>query len=159
MRKTPDDGAMIQRLYQEKAQELYFIARSIVQNETKAEEAVYTCFRKLTEDIAFCRGQSFENLERLSVILVKNAAAKLVDRHAGVVRKVKAIDRDATDDHMDRAVSMLNEDERHLLYLQHVIKLSEKEIGSILDMDPKEIEKKLLACSEKIKAALEEMSA
>ena len=57
MRKTPDDGAMIQRLYQEKAQELYFIARSIVQNETKAEEAVYTCFRKLTEDFALCCNQ------------------------------------------------------------------------------------------------------
>ena len=159
MRKTPEDRAVIQRLYQENAQNLYFIAWQIVQNEAKAEDAVYTCFRKLTEDFALCRNQDYENLERLCVILVRNAAAKMVDGHDGGGRKVKGHNRDVSDACMDRAVRKLDEDEKHLLYLKHVMQLGLKKIGILLDMEPKEIEKKLFACREKIRAALEEMSA
>ena len=159
MRKTPEDRAVIQRLYQENAQKLYFVAWRIVQNEAKAEAAVYTCFRKLTEDLALCRNQDYENLERLSVILVKNAAVKMVDGHDGEGRKVKSHNQDVSDACMDRAVRKLDEDERHLLYLKHVMQLGLKKIGILLDMEPEEIEKKLFACREKIRAALEEMSA
>ena len=159
MRKTPEDRALIQRLYQENAQKLYFVAWRIVQNEAKAEEAVYSCFQKLTEDFALCCNQDYGNLERLSVILVKNAAVKMVDGHDGEDRKVKGDDRDVSDACIDQAVKKLDEDERHLLYLKHVMQLGLKKIGILLDMEPKETEKKLFACREKIRAALEDMSA
>lgn len=167
MVKTPEDRAVIQRLYQENVKKLYFIARSMVQNKAEAEEAVCVCFRKLTENFVQYRNQDYENLVRLSVILVKNAAAKMADIRDTEVTKGKGNDlgksekcTDQEEDcNMTRAVMMLKEDERHLLYLQHVMELRPKEISVLLDMEPKETRKKLLACSKKLKAALEEMSA
>ena len=167
MRKTPKDRALFEKLYQKNAKKLYFVARRIVQNEEMAEEAMWRGFQNLTENWEQCSKLDYENLERLATILVKNAAAKMTDRHNVKTGQTKVTDWQKTgklaeleeENTLTQAVRQLSEDERNLLFMQHVLQFGPKEIGSLLDMNPKEAKKKLADCNEKIRTVMEEMSA
>ena len=166
MRKTPKDRALFERLYQTNAKKLYFFAWHIVQNDKMAEEALCVGFRKLTENWEQCSKLDYENLERLTTILVKNAAAKMTDRHNGEGGNAK-VDRQIPgrslelegESTLTQAVGRLPEDERNLLFMQHILQFGPKEIGSLLDLDPNEARKQLEACNKKIRTVMEEMSA
>ena len=62
--ETEADKAVIQRLYEQSRQKLYYIAWNILHNEADAEDAVHVCFVKLADKFSKYSHLSYEELEK-----------------------------------------------------------------------------------------------
>ena len=170
MLETKADKAVMQKLYQESAKKLYFIARQIVQNEAEAEEAVSTCFQKLADNFAEYRSQNYEDLKRLCCIIVKNTANDIAKLHQekeqvlnvgssktenAAVRSQEAHESLKKESILTQALSELNEEDRHVLYMQYGMDLDLKEIGRLMNMTSAEAQKKILNCCNNLITVLE----
>lgn len=170
------DNEILQKLYIENKQRLYFIAWKIVRNEADAEEAVHVCFLKMMEKISRYRNQPYENLVKLCNTIVKNAATDITregERKARFGDKLNPDESEVVDYEPDvlsriirkyenqritEAIMRLSEKERELLMLQYDLELKPKEIGELLGISSSMVRKRMLRCRHKLAAILKEMN-
>ncbi|MBQ8815901.1 MAG: sigma-70 family RNA polymerase sigma factor [Lachnospiraceae bacterium] len=173
--ETRSDKEIIQKLYIENKQKLYYLAWKILRNETDAEEAVHICFLKLTERFERYRKQPYENLVKLCTTIVKHAAADIVregERKAYFDDGININELDVPDAEPDvleqlindyenqrvtEAMMQLPEKERELLALQYELGLKPKEIGELLGVSSAIVRKRMLRSRNKFASILREM--
>ena len=173
--EVQSDNEILQKLYVENKQKLYYIAWKILRNETDAEEAVHICFLKMTEKISKYRKQPYENLVKLCNTIVKHVAADIArqgEKQACFADGINMDEAEVADEEPDilyrlireyenqcvtEAMMQLTEKERELLMLQYELELRPKEIGELLGISSAVVRKRMLRCRKKIAGILGEM--
>ena len=173
MLETEADKVAFQKFYEETNKMLFGHAINLLKNEADAEDAVQTCFLKIAEKYEKYRGQSKDNMVRLSCTIVRHVAIDMlrekdwknkfadetyawedsvVDEAPDILDQlIKKIDQNL----LTKAIMQLPEEERNYLYLRYILNLKPKNIGELFNMKASAIRKKLYQCRAKLAVILE----
>ena len=171
--KTESERKIFEKLYQENAKRLYYIARKIVRNDADAEDAVHNGFVSLTEKYEKYSNLSYIELVRLCTTIIRNEAYDIARKYQNegefmnkdILGEDEIIDggEDILEELIEKseqsilrdALMELQADEREMLYHRYVTNLQPREISELLHLSSGEVRKKLFKCKNKLSKVLE----
>ncbi len=127
---------LIQTLYEKSKNKLYYLAFDILQDENAAEDAVCNCFIRLLEKYDLYSYTSYQQLERLAILLVRHLAYSKVD--------------DQPNSQPPSGTEGICRTELPLLALYYVYKLTPAEIGRLTGTSPALIRKKIFSAQNRL---------